>query len=386
MEKVIFEVETITPMFLAGNDQVQREVKQEENGKERIFKAWHINAEIRAASLRGLMRYWERALVGGIESTLNKVQEREQSLFGSTDRGSEVIVRVIQPTKSAKIFQKESPSKGDSQEIRNRINGRNYLLWSMDKSGKESSHNFKAARFYYEPDTTFKVAISIRGNGDTVKQKLNQAIVAFWLLTHLGGIGSRSRRCAGSVTVRISSHQNEYKLPEELLALLQPAINAEALQMQLAEGIKVARKLYNLNSNSPRLFQQFDILAKGSCRIWVLHNKWRTHKEAMGTIGKSLQDYRASIRSKNGVYALIRRKVFGLPIVSRYTPSQYKKELEEHRKSSPLMLKVARLKNGEFAVVAVLFKTQDTNGTSPAYSLIEQWINYFPGQRWEVQL
>src|SRR5437879_433904 len=177
---------------------------------------------------------------------------------------------------------------------------------------------------------------------------------------------------------RISTDKNEYKLPEELLPLFQPANSAEALQKQLAEGIKAARKLYNLNSNSPRPPQQFDILARGACSIWVLHNKWQTYKEAMGTIGNSLQDYRASIKSKDGVYALIRRKVFGLPIISRYTPDQYKKELEDHRKSSPLMLKVSRLKNNEFAIVAVLFKTLDSNRKSPPYKLIEDWIATFP--------
>jgi CRISPR/Cas system CMR-associated protein Cmr1 (group 7 of RAMP superfamily) len=83
MEKVIFEIETTTPTFLAGNDQFESEVTQkEENDKEKTFTAWHIKAEIRAASLRGLMRYWERALVGGFVSTLKEVQKYEQALFG----------------------------------------------------------------------------------------------------------------------------------------------------------------------------------------------------------------------------------------------------------------------------------------------------------------
>ncbi len=382
MEKVTFEVETITPMFLAGNDQFETNVTQkEENDIERTFTDWHIRAEIRAASLRGLMRYWERALVGGVALTLKDVQKREQALFGSTDYGSKIIARVTQPIKSSQIFHKERIYKDASEERKNGIIGRNYLFWSMDKSGKESRHNFKAARFYYPRNTTFSVTISIHGHDDTVKQKLNQGIVAFWLLTHLGGIGSRSRRCAGSLMVRISSDKNEYKLPEKLLPLFQPAASAEALQEQLKQGINVARELYNLNSNSPQSPQKFDILAKGACRIWVLHNSWQTDDEAMGTIGKSLQDYRVSIKSEKGMYALIRRKVFGLPIISKYTPSQYKKELEDQRMASPLMLKVARLKNNQFAVIAVLFKTLDKNGKSPNYQLIEQWIAKFPASQ-----
>ncbi len=49
MQEVTFNVQTITPLFLAGADQAA--------------------AELRAPSFRGIMRYWLRALVGGLAET-----------------------------------------------------------------------------------------------------------------------------------------------------------------------------------------------------------------------------------------------------------------------------------------------------------------------------
>src|SRR5215472_11657363 len=68
MQEVTFEVETITPLFLAGADQA--------------------TAELRAPSFRGEMRYWLRALVGGMMGTgpdgLKMVKNAENEVFGAT--------------------------------------------------------------------------------------------------------------------------------------------------------------------------------------------------------------------------------------------------------------------------------------------------------------
>src|SRR5437660_10544722 len=77
MQEVIFEVETITPLFLAGADQE--------------------TAEIRAPSFRGEMRYWLRALVSANAKNLETVMVAETKVFGSTDVSSMVGVRISQP-------------------------------------------------------------------------------------------------------------------------------------------------------------------------------------------------------------------------------------------------------------------------------------------------
>src|SRR5437868_5871653 len=88
MQTVTFDVETLTPLFLAGVDQTK--------------------AELRAPSFRGLMRYWLRALVGGAEGTdargLEKVMKAETAIFGATDTGSTVAVKVSGASSEAREF------------------------------------------------------------------------------------------------------------------------------------------------------------------------------------------------------------------------------------------------------------------------------------------
>src|SRR2546426_3883093 len=113
MQEVIFTLQTITPLFLAGADQT--------------------TAELRAPSFRGVMRYWYRALVGGLVGTdtngLQKVMEAEKAIFGATNIGSAVQIRVSgQPTKIEE-FRRDSPRRGES--------GKDYLLWSLDQFGEK---------------------------------------------------------------------------------------------------------------------------------------------------------------------------------------------------------------------------------------------------------
>src|SRR5260370_32893468 len=81
MQEVTFDVQTITPLFLAGADQT--------------------TAELRAPSFRGEMRYWLRALVGGMVGTdrrgLDEGGRAETEGFGATDRGSAIQIKISHP-------------------------------------------------------------------------------------------------------------------------------------------------------------------------------------------------------------------------------------------------------------------------------------------------
>src|SRR5439155_19621888 len=104
MEKVIFEVETITPMFLAGNDQKKVKVP----GRHQKFNStpplntddysWQKVAELRASSIRGLMRYWQRAIVGSLATTnierMRLIKQAEKEIFGTTEHGSAIQIRI----------------------------------------------------------------------------------------------------------------------------------------------------------------------------------------------------------------------------------------------------------------------------------------------------
>lgn len=352
MQEVKFTLRVLTPLFLSGVDQT--------------------TAELRAPSFRGLMRYWYRALVGGmIDATpqsLSSLREAETALFGATDTGSVVTLKVSPTTEKAKEFTDQiSVRVGGSCQA----TGKGYLLWSMAKSGKQERGNFKPARWYFPPGTSFHITLATRG---TNASRLEQATAAFWLLTQLGGLGSRSRRCAGSLAVE---HVQDNPTS---LSFVQAA-SAQDLKFALEQGIEQVRaivgKLPELahKTSAPRSFQSgqtaFDILAPGACRIWVLQEEqpWQSAEKAMERLGENLQSYRSRI-------AISRRTIFGLPLPPL---------IFNRRRSSPLLLRVAELQDKKYVGIAVLFKTSGSDISPGDYKIIEDWIKTFH-RRQEVML
>ncbi len=341
MQEVTFTLQTITPLFLAGADQTK--------------------AELRPPTFRGLMRYWLRALLGGLFGTdrkgLEEVIEAETAVFGATDTGSAVSIKVSEASSAPKEFTEQiSVRVGGKWQA----TGKGYLLWSMARSGRADKGNLKPARWFFPPGTRFQVTLSTRGGNEA---KLKQAVAAFWLLTHLGAIGSRSRRCAGSLAVQVVGDNATgfpFNAPE----------NAQALKQQIEQGIRTAKALYQLNQLSIGQ-AQFDVLTQGMCRIWILQDEqpWSSAELAMQRLGENLQSYRSHI-------AIERRKIFGLPL----PPIIFNK-----RRASPLLLRVAELQGKKYVGIAVLFKTAGSDVSMADYKFIENWANEFPGKQ-EVML
>ena len=360
MQEVTFNLQTITPLFLAGADQAA--------------------AELRAPSFRGVMRYWQRALVGGWVGTnqkgLEKVAKTETGVFGATDTGSAISIKVAAASGEPKEFTEQISERVGGKW---QATGKGYLLWSMARSGRADKGNLKPARWYFTSGTRFDVTLSARDQDDA---KLKQAIAAFWLLVHLGGIGSRSRRCAGSLKADNIQAYTVQALKEQLeqgkAITLQDAEGkasklsfkksetANALKTQLEEGIRAARLLYNIGQPTAQNNAQFDVLAPGACRIWILQDEqpWSTAEIAMQRLGEKLQDYRSHI-------AIGRRKIFGLPL----PPIVF-----NQRRASPLLLRVAELQGNRYVGIAVLFITAGRGVVMQDYKLIENWVNEFRGK------
>src|SRR5207248_3329096 len=116
------------------------------------------------------------------------------------------------------------------------------------------------------------------------------------------GIGSRSRRGAGSLAIQ-ADKSNLTEFPFQIPG------SALALKHQVEEGISIARGLYDYKQR-PIREAQFDILAPGACRIWILQDEqpWQSAEIAMQKLGERLQDYRSHV-------PIERRKIFGLPLM-----------------------------------------------------------------------
>jgi CRISPR-associated protein Cmr1 len=376
MPEVTFDLQVVTPLFLAGVNQQEIEIPEFDQKPGERAQAWELIPEIRAPSFRGLMRYWLRAAVAGLTNAqpveLKDVRDFERYIFGATDEGSSVQVRVKTILESTEKFEKEGRS-------RDRVTGKDYLYWSMVKSGK--GNNYKPSRYYFTHDTTLRVTLSAHGHEDIQARKLECAIASFWLLISLGGLGSRSRRCAGSLIVtNVSGNITKLSFAE--------ARDAQELQDILRQGIQEVKRIYStqlaamkdtMNTISPVSIEaaSFDTISlPDSCRIWVFQrrdgNNWHSAKNVLDDIGMELQNGRRSILSLN------KRAAFGLPLIVRDLDDlKLKGILKDNRRASPLLLKVSRVQKEQFVGVAVLFKTPyDAIDVvpEPDYSLIEKWI------------
>lgn len=334
MQKGIFDVRTLTPLFLGGAEQ--------------------SSAELRPPPLRGVLRYWQRALVGGMVGTdtqgLAIVQQAERNLFGATDQSSAITIKLAHSSPPTDTFNQRTSFRQGTQW---QTTGTGYLLWSMAQSGKAHRENFKPAHQYFSPGTSFQVTLAVRNGNET---QLRQAIALLWLLTHLGGLGSRSRRCAGSLVAHpVTPLFND--LPFDL------PTQAHDLKSQLEHGIVVARMLHDVERRISHT-ASFDVLAHDVCRIWILQDThpWPNCEVALQTIGKRLQEYRHSLH-------IAQRKIFGLPLPP----------LSQQRRPSPLLLRIAALRNNSYVGIALLFKTTGGDVKYDDYAIIEQWIPAFSG-------
>lgn len=382
MPEVTFDLQVVTPLFLAGANQQKFELERNDKKPEQSTHAWGIAPEFRSPPFRGLMRYWLRTAVAGLATTqpigLEVVRDFEKYIFGATDQGSAVQIRLKNiPDNMENVIEKFEREGGYSRE---KISGKNYLYWSMAESGQESQR--KPARRYISQGTKFSLTLSAHGQEDTQVHKLECAIAAFWLLISLGGLGSRSRRCAGSlIATNITKNIPNLSYAE--------ARDTQELQHILRQGIQEVRRMYTtqlavvkneIKSTllTPLETASFDMLSlPNACRIWVLQGKggysWHNSKDALADIGRELQAGRKSISS------LQRRTAFGLPLIVRdLEKSKLKETLEKYRRASPLHLKINRLQGGKYVGIAVLFKTRyksiDNILPEPDYSLIENWI------------
>lgn len=154
MHKISFDLETITPLFMAGAD-----------GK---------TPELRPPSFKGMMRFWWRAMRA--EDDIEKLSKDEAAIFGGTKVG-------------------EGKSKVSIK-----------LIYESMKASDLSLLPHKNARFRLraiETKQKFKCILHIQDQ----YQKVATAALKLSLL--LGGMGKRSRRGFGSLSYKRFEDYNE---------------------------------------------------------------------------------------------------------------------------------------------------------------------------------
>lgn len=165
-----------TPMFCAGGDQ-------------------KAAAELRPASFKGILRFWYRAIaLAEYGGSVDKVREAEATLFGSTDMGQARVLLSIGEITG------ERPLKPYSKfEL-----GLAYLAGQGLTKYTKEAQAYLTQRPAIEPGLRFTVTCLFRPTKNALEEdEKNLKIVRRALSTVglLGGMGSRSRRGFGSLTL-----------------------------------------------------------------------------------------------------------------------------------------------------------------------------------------
>jgi CRISPR-associated protein Cmr1 len=332
----VLHLETVTPLFLGGADP-------------------RGEPELRVASFRGALRFWLRALLGGMigDKNLDALHQAEAAVLGSTETGaSPVVVRIQNLSGGAPI---PFSAIGSGKQ------GLAYLFFATRGTQNEPERKAIPA------GSSFELELSLR-TGTQDRDALPKAYAALWLLTHLGGLGARSRRGAGSLQVtRVQGNAPNLALPYLEIRASTP----KQLQTELQEGLSKLRKSTG-GTASVGCPSRFDVLHPDVCKVWVVDKEFSSWEEALDAIGQRMQQFRSRRAPdyqnvKNAVQGKhltqpIERAAFGLPIVFYYRSLKGAKgtlEGERHdRRASPLFIHVTRLSNRKYALVLTFFQAQ----------------------------
>jgi len=312
MERITITLETITPLFLYGANS-------------------RAAPELRSPPFRGLMRYWFRALAGGVvgDRALNIIHEKESSVFGSADDRygqSSVWVRLSTP----KFINKKHP-----------------LL----------PHKNRARFSAIPPGTAFTLTITLKPEADI--NKLEMAIWSLLVGLTLGGIGKRSRRGFGSLRIQTVNEKPdglEDSLLQQLSEAEQLAANGKELAQRIGDLITAARKAFGIFLDNPTpMFNDpplFSILRPDThIAVWTRKDGLpEAYDESILAPLMSKLSAKMAELEKNGkghfaeAFGGINIKLPGLR--------------DTFRRASPLWVSTHRLQNNKWALVLTHLKAQ----------------------------
>lgn len=282
IEQQAYEVEVVTPMFLGAADPKE--------------------AELRAASIKGMLRFWWRATCG--IDKLKEMKTKENDIFGSTDKKSSFSISV--KTKNncdAKIKTefneyKNKRSAYSKYSVEGHSNLNPYILDYLSYGTYEP----KRGQIVYNKNILNRNLNFLNFNFYN-KEYIAEIIKSFKYLLTFGGIGAKNRNGFGS----IYSDKIEY-------------INAKNLS----------------NSN----LKSFSALSKES-KCYEFSEEFNSWEDALCKIGSAYRTARLSIEPK---HSYDKRQLISAPLQIR---NINKAELDRH--SKPFFLKVQKIKsNGQY--------------------------------------
>jgi CRISPR type III-B/RAMP module RAMP protein Cmr1 len=319
MDSIRVEVETLTATFL----------HVEPDGEAR----W------RAAPFRGLARWWFRALVG-TSVPPDEVRRREAQVFGTAEDPSAVMLRV---------FPDVSSSTGGSK-------------FDVNPGSKKS-----AMRYAIPPKRKAVLEIVPTDGRDGGQIRARHAYVALWAALHLGGVGQRSRRGAGSLRIT-GVHGIDAPKPVR-------ASEPTGYKLEIEQGLLEVRRILGvLKFRSLGPEAEFPVLHKDCARTWVV----RLSLEDGGGSAPTSTEERVRLAIMNARRALVSHR-------SGKPEWEFGGVSLPSRLSSPTWVRVAAITQGSALLVVTLLKHRG-GGAGADWRNVENFVRAMDSNALPVDL
>jgi CRISPR-associated protein Cmr1 len=301
-------------------------------------------AELRPPSLKGQLRWWYRAWHPLAVLGPGDGPWAEGRVMGGTEAHTgqcPFLLRVFEEEPRTISWQQieQTAPRGSRTET----GGIRYLGFAFREIGRnDPPHNAIAE------NVAFKVVHHFPRREAVTDEVACGLIAAWWLLTHLGGIGARSRRGFGSLVLDGWSWPGQEKYLDYLPVPSQ-ASTARGWQNALMLGLDVLRG-WRGSGDWPDAYPQ-PYLGSGASVVVQTDTSWRRAADALEQAGKRLAAGRREHRGDNR--EIDGRVTVGLPLVTgrqpttSWRPGSWRTEpIESDIHASPLHLHVGAYGGG----------------------------------------
>lgn len=356
MQRLTATFRIVTPLFLTGF-QGSNEWKP----------------ELRAASVKGTLRYWLRAIDPAF-------REYENCLYGSAGEGihngqSRVLLRM----ETGELATEKWNPKAYRTFSHNGQNGVLYLGYSLGMKLRGE----QVSRYFFQPDQTFRLSLIVRPlkKEEIPRDQLRKRLIAsLWLLGHIGGLGYRARRGFG--TVALTEWHVEGEWPElDDLPVAHQAKTWDEWVRRFSAGMR-------------KLFEWFGGYGEAGHTVVSPQSRFYLAKRpvqgtqgaswaaALDQAGRLMQTFRR-LKTKRDHYKLA---AFGLPIQVRhrngwavtYRPQLSRAQLpgaegDGERFASPVWIRVVEIAGESYPFLAFL--------TPPSLDgVVAEWVRKVRGK------
>jgi CRISPR-associated protein Cmr6 len=352
-------LELVTPAFLAGASQ-----KEED-------------CDLRPATLRGVLRWWWRALYAGMLD-VKTLRALEAAIWGDTNAGGAVRIDVtrgnhtntVEFDKSRLLPASETHKKSEhgikDSDPEKTTMGLWYLSYGMDEIIKVNEKKQRKQRYYLEPGSVWQVKVIARDafysfdrneitaekqrkNGKTIPAAAikEQVVNVLHLLCTYGGIGSKSRKGFGSVE------------------MISPRLDKKT--SEIVDDAKHFLQKYNIDpSDKNKIIGQ--ALGRKLKPVEV-NFKWKDYWLVLDQVGFAYQAYAQGKKHNLEKRALGMPRKIGRPTTGNFNPTggefgkMYQEEKDENKKAnlrfaSPIHFHISKSDANGYTVRILAFPSE----------------------------